>query len=578
MASSENPFVGFNADSQQDPCIVTHLTTNDILMGRGAPLTYYEGNIKFRELVQPQKAEYVSSKNQNKKQQIAMQLYVDVERRGGRFLQKVPPRDAAMRDVPVGAQAWYTVSQEVALEKIKQALREKTTSDEPPPTMTASSPPVRMSSAPLEQPDPTMPLPITNQVAQPLLSLQNGTLAPNDSSQIVQHPTIGCEGIRQESWAANEYASLQPNGGETMLRSPANVANPYRNGPTDQADFSSLALLTMLRQHSNTQNHTGPTAIGRDQGGRSFDSAVLQFAQNAASVHERNQIMRQHQQLAQPIHQPSLLDLALARQQQPSIQRRQLLDLCLQQQQRPQLQVAPVSIAATNHFHQMNLASQFGLPGSLIGGVHTASLSPLPQTSPNQILNQLLDQRARSILQRQERSSVSLVAPVYVPTASTLPLSSVPFVTNNSHGATTNTSPAIAWYQTRPAPNAAATGASSAVSASTEVAASTSNADTFADPLVATTRDTSLAPTLTSPSNTDGSSPTHLADDVAAIAATAAAAISGATAWTPRTNPNNAEYWRDPGMAGLVSTLIPPPTHNNDADDDQSRACKRARL
>lgn len=564
MASSESHFVEFNAARRQDPHIITHLTTNDILMGRGAPLTYYEGNIKFRELVRPRKAEYVSSKNQHKKQQIAMQLYVDVERRGGRFLQKVSPADAALLGAPMGGNAWYMVSQNVALEKIKQALREKTVSDESPPTTTVSSQPVRMPSFSSEQPDASIQVPIANQVAQPLLSLQNGNLAPNDFSEIVQHPTIGCEGIRREPSAArsmNEYASLQPNREETMLQSPANVANLYRNGPTNQTDFSSLALLAMLRQHGNTQNQTGPAAIGHDQGGSSFDSAVLQLAQNAASVHERNEIMQQ--QLAQPIHQPSLADrwLLQQRQQQQPIQRRHLLDLYIQQQ----LQVTPMSIAATIPVHPVYPVSRVGLPGSL---------PPSPQASSSQILNQLLDQRARSILQFQDRSNMPLTAPLPIPAAA-IHLNATSHVANPSLGAITNTALAVdgnpTLYTTNPSPNATATESTRAVTAGTELTAATPNLRPA--PLAAAFRDPVA-----------GSAPTDVTDEVASIAATATAtaaataAISGATEWTPRTDPNHAAYWRDPAMVGLVATPIPPPTNNNEAGTDEPRASKRARL
>jgi hypothetical protein len=107
--------------------LVMKLNSNDILMGRGAPHTYYQGNVKFRELVQTRKQEYASLKLHREKHDVAMQLYDEVHRRNGRFVEAVPAAIVAkMRGHPTPQeQLWFVVDKVVAVDKIKQALREK---------------------------------------------------------------------------------------------------------------------------------------------------------------------------------------------------------------------------------------------------------------------------------------------------------------------------------------------------------------------------------------------------------------------------------------------------------------------
>lgn len=89
MAAIGIPFAACDEASRQTCLLVTHLTSNDILMGRGAPIAYFEGNIKFRELVKPRRADYSTATSQRRKHEIAMQIYAEVEQRNARFLQKV---------------------------------------------------------------------------------------------------------------------------------------------------------------------------------------------------------------------------------------------------------------------------------------------------------------------------------------------------------------------------------------------------------------------------------------------------------------------------------------------------------
>jgi hypothetical protein len=110
--------------------LITRIGPHDVLMGRGAPSAYYQGNVRFRELVRSRKREYQSCKYHRHKQAIALDIYQAVASHGGRFLLKaetVLDRATLPNADTNGVQApalWVQASHHVALEKIKQALRD----------------------------------------------------------------------------------------------------------------------------------------------------------------------------------------------------------------------------------------------------------------------------------------------------------------------------------------------------------------------------------------------------------------------------------------------------------------------
>jgi hypothetical protein len=115
--------------------IITTLLPNDILLGRGAPIAYYEGNVRFRELIATRKMEYMSTGRHHRKREIAEQIFEEVRKRGGRFLvevQMVNPSIAATvaaharsSTSSLVGKVWKVAEDCVALEKVKQTLREK---------------------------------------------------------------------------------------------------------------------------------------------------------------------------------------------------------------------------------------------------------------------------------------------------------------------------------------------------------------------------------------------------------------------------------------------------------------------
>lgn len=106
--------------------VITKLTQNDVLFGRGAPIINYEGNVRFRALVSTRKKEYNSTGRHQIKDEIARQIVMEVKRRNGRFLRKVESDDDARQfGPPEGEPGWTIAEEDVILEKVKQALRDK---------------------------------------------------------------------------------------------------------------------------------------------------------------------------------------------------------------------------------------------------------------------------------------------------------------------------------------------------------------------------------------------------------------------------------------------------------------------
>lgn len=112
---------------QSEPIYVTNLTPNDILLGRGAPIINYEGNVRFRDLVRTRKKEYVGTGRHQIKDDIARQIIEEIIRRKGRFLRKVNPHqeDVSRLHLNGKEKVWRVAEEDVAIEKVKQALRDK---------------------------------------------------------------------------------------------------------------------------------------------------------------------------------------------------------------------------------------------------------------------------------------------------------------------------------------------------------------------------------------------------------------------------------------------------------------------
>ena len=100
---------------------IRELNDNDVLCGRGPGLSQFEGNLRFHKLVNARKKQYnADSTNRREKKRLAQEILSHIHGKGGRFLKQVNVQDSLDTE-------WYEVEASISEEKVKQALREKTT-------------------------------------------------------------------------------------------------------------------------------------------------------------------------------------------------------------------------------------------------------------------------------------------------------------------------------------------------------------------------------------------------------------------------------------------------------------------
>jgi len=117
-------------ESSRSSSYITALTDADVLLGRGAPVQKRKGNKRFREIVMEEKEAYSATGKHAVKDQIAHRILNSVSAKGGRFVRRIESeQERGALGVPHNvSEAWVVVSENVAKEKVKQALREHTAS------------------------------------------------------------------------------------------------------------------------------------------------------------------------------------------------------------------------------------------------------------------------------------------------------------------------------------------------------------------------------------------------------------------------------------------------------------------
>ena len=117
---------------------VKHVGPNDVLMGRGAPITENPGNVGLRQLVIKRHAEYAQCKLQKHKHIVALRIVQDIAEKGGRFLRRVTNQSSHTDNAstkgennaqggskPSLPEEWEIVTDEKQITgKIKQLLRD----------------------------------------------------------------------------------------------------------------------------------------------------------------------------------------------------------------------------------------------------------------------------------------------------------------------------------------------------------------------------------------------------------------------------------------------------------------------
>jgi len=102
------------------------LSDADILLGRGAPVQRRAANRRFRELAWEHKPTYDSTAKHAVKDKIARQILDTVKERGGRIVRPIESKEERLAlKVPDNLpEAWIAISEDLAREKCKQALRD----------------------------------------------------------------------------------------------------------------------------------------------------------------------------------------------------------------------------------------------------------------------------------------------------------------------------------------------------------------------------------------------------------------------------------------------------------------------
>ena len=105
------------------PAVITSLNRNDVLLGRGTGPSEYVGNKLFRKHVHTRREEYVGCESMFDKGRIAQEVVDHVHSLGGRFVRQ-ERKGRRVGDLLVDG-LWREEKDSVAIEKCKQALRDK---------------------------------------------------------------------------------------------------------------------------------------------------------------------------------------------------------------------------------------------------------------------------------------------------------------------------------------------------------------------------------------------------------------------------------------------------------------------
>jgi hypothetical protein len=103
--------------------LITTLYENDVLSGRGTGPNEYSGNRRFRDVVDDYRNEYAAADSHEEKRKVAERVVDEIGRSNGRFLTRVDKADSFVIEDGV----WKEMDRDAAVEKCKQALRQKRT-------------------------------------------------------------------------------------------------------------------------------------------------------------------------------------------------------------------------------------------------------------------------------------------------------------------------------------------------------------------------------------------------------------------------------------------------------------------
>ena len=95
-------------------------------MGRGAPATENEGNIRFRSLIKWYLPLYLATKQRTDKDRLARRVVATVRSRTGRFLRRIEtPAEAKQLPLSQYQGVWLFVEEKLIIPKVKQTFRDQ---------------------------------------------------------------------------------------------------------------------------------------------------------------------------------------------------------------------------------------------------------------------------------------------------------------------------------------------------------------------------------------------------------------------------------------------------------------------
>jgi hypothetical protein len=305
---------------------VDEIRENDILMGRGAPTINYKGNVSFRELVSTRKAEYTASGRHRVKDEIARQVIEEIARRDGRFLRRIETTaEAEALGMPNNKKAWIIAEDSIAMEKVKQALRDKDPAVPPEPPSEAITQPVGQGleatlpfgSSFLSQGLGNENLPILSNAADLMLSHGQDSRVPD----YLQQNLLGRDPLQtslDRSMLEQQYTNLllqqlrQQQQGQGVVASPSvsppSGLQPFSDqtllvSPSRQDILTGLSLLPQAALLSEQQFLSGNVPGGRD--GVQFDATMQHqrdlFTNEAHSLLSRYQDLLSQHPIMRPI-------------------------------------------------------------------------------------------------------------------------------------------------------------------------------------------------------------------------------------------------------------------------------------
>eukprot|EP00980_Cylindrotheca_fusiformis_P015412 scaffold4335_cov119-Cylindrotheca_fusiformis.AAC.15 len=116
--------LGSDDESVQRTGVYTsEVGTFDVLLGRGTGPSMNKGNVEFRETVTKLKASYIATPSRKVKKQIIRKIVRDIKAKNGRFLTKLTKNEMKELGLSPNKDMYEVVSDGVALEKTKQAIR-----------------------------------------------------------------------------------------------------------------------------------------------------------------------------------------------------------------------------------------------------------------------------------------------------------------------------------------------------------------------------------------------------------------------------------------------------------------------